>query len=691
MSNKNYLNVLCLLFGMILIIPPLFAQVNEAEKLYEEGVYMLEAVGDFTEAIKLFDRVANEYSKNKSIAANALLKLGICYERLGSEKASEAYEHILEKYSDQKEQVTMARARLAELKRDKPAGLSVVDLDLDVPGFSNPFDLSPDGTKVLGVQIGKGQNIVVCDLENKKVKFITHYDWSEESSFTWIPIWSPDGKAIVYTANKGGPGGIRLMKSSLNGQSQILISTEKHWIFPNTWMPDGKAILTTRGEINNEDTQELGLIPSEGGEFKKLISVLGNVESWGGDRAQACVSPDGRFIAYTNIDMGGEKNIFVMSSDGKTSWLLAGHPAAQEHPRWSPDGKYIVFRSLRHGSWALWGVAVEEGKAKGDPFMLKGGMEGVSLLNWTSNGLTSYKRVSIHDIFLMDVNPATGDPIGEPRILGYTPTGGNRWPTWAPDGEHIAFLKFDKNSPDRFQKGFSVTVVRSDGSGSRDYPVPGESSGAIPRWSPDGNSIGMCVGNIVLWLDLATEQWKTIPVKGEWSIFEWSANGQAFLFGKNGHADIGAGIIERDLKTGEQRYVYRPAQRASFRSLKYSRDYKWLAFLESMTKIVVLNLKTGESHLAAKYLGPPSWSSDGQKIMAMRAYDFSRNKEQFKSLFVLPASGGPIKEFDLSKSLPKEGRIMMQDWSPDGKQVVLEFRQSIRDVVLYKNVIPEGK
>jgi len=678
---------------LIAVLGALLSIAGSAQQADDPGVLLRAAIekeevdGDLQGAIDLYKKIIAKYGSNRAIAAKAQLHIGFCYEKLGKAEAIKAYELVLEKYSGQKEQVAMARARLAELKRDKPAGISVVDLDFDIPGFSpRPFDLSPDGTKMLGVEIGKGQNIVVCDLENQKVKFITHYDWSEKSSWTWIPIWSPDGKEIAYNANEMGSDGKSLMKSTLNGQSRILLSNKKYWFFPNAWMPDGKAILTIRGEYK-DNTQELGLVPSEGGEFKKLISLQGNVVLSGGSRAQACVSPDGRFIAFTNIVLGGEKDIFVMSSDGKTFWPLVGHPAAQEHPRWSPDGKYIVFLSLRHGSWALWGVAVEEGKAKGDPFMIRGGMEGANLLNWTSNGLASNRGVSINDIFLLEVNPATGDPVGEPRILGYTPTGGNRWPTWSPDGKHIAFLRVDKNS-----REFCVTVVRSDESGSRDYPIPRGYGRGYLRWSPDGNSIGMYTGNIVLRLNLATEKWETIriPVEGEWSVFEWSANGKAFFYAKKGHADMGAGIIERDLKTGEERYVYRPKRRANFRWLKCSRDYKWLAFLESNTKVMVVNLETGESHLAAKDVGPPSWSSDGQKIMAMRAYKFGA-KEHLKSLFVLPSSGGPVKEFDLSKSLPKMGSIMTQDWSPDGKQVVLEFRQSIGDVVLYKNVIPEGK
>ena len=183
-----------------------------------------------------------------------------------------------------------------------------------------------------------------------------------------------------------------------------------------------------------------------------------------------------------------------------------------------------------------------------------------------------------------------------------------------------------------------------------------------------------------------------IPVDSKeegWTRFEWSGNGRAFLYSRNGFADKGAGIYERDLETGAERCVYNnPKRRVQFKGLKCSRDYKWLAFLDE-SEIMVVNLETAESHQAASEVDYPCWSPDGQKILAIRAYGGS--KEHLKSLFVFPASGGPVKKFDLSQTLPKKSRINYQDWSPNGKQVVFGLSQGKGHVLLYKNVIPERK
>jgi tetratricopeptide (TPR) repeat protein len=100
---------------MVLLTSKAQAQISESGKLYEQGIYQLEAAGNFEEAILLFNRVVNEHPTDKPLAAKALLKLGLCYERQGSQKAEEAYTLIIEKFADQAQQVAEARERLAAL------------------------------------------------------------------------------------------------------------------------------------------------------------------------------------------------------------------------------------------------------------------------------------------------------------------------------------------------------------------------------------------------------------------------------------------------------------------------------------------------------------------------------------------------------------------------------------------------
>ncbi len=67
-------------------------------------------------AIEQYDRLAE--SGNRTVAAQALVRLGHCYEKLGEaqvKQARAAYARVVRDYADQAEIVAQARARLAAL------------------------------------------------------------------------------------------------------------------------------------------------------------------------------------------------------------------------------------------------------------------------------------------------------------------------------------------------------------------------------------------------------------------------------------------------------------------------------------------------------------------------------------------------------------------------------------------------
>lgn len=81
------------------------------------------------------------------------------------------------------------------------------------------------------------------------------------------------------------------------------------------------------------------------------------------------VSPDGKMVAYvvTTVDLPGNKSsssIWLAStSDGKPH-ALTNTTKKDSHPRWSPDGKRILFESNRSGEGQLWVIDVNGGEAR---------------------------------------------------------------------------------------------------------------------------------------------------------------------------------------------------------------------------------------------------------------------------------------------------------------------------------------
>ncbi len=81
------------------------------------------------------------------------------------------------------------------------------------------------------------------------------------------------------------------------------------------------------------------------------------------------ISPDGKWVAYVVTSVDLEKNstnadIWLASTDGKERKQLTASPKADRHPRWSPDGKQILFESNRSGENQLWVISLDGGEAR---------------------------------------------------------------------------------------------------------------------------------------------------------------------------------------------------------------------------------------------------------------------------------------------------------------------------------------
>ena len=80
------------------------------------------------------------------------------------------------------------------------------------------------------------------------------------------------------------------------------------------------------------------------------------------------ISPDGARIAFTvtkqDLEQGTRNaDIWLMNADGSDLRQLTQSPESDEHPRWSTDGKSILFLSDRGGEDQLWLLPVEGGEA----------------------------------------------------------------------------------------------------------------------------------------------------------------------------------------------------------------------------------------------------------------------------------------------------------------------------------------
>ncbi len=163
--------------------------------------------------------------------------------------------------------------------------------------------------------------------------------------------WSPDGKALLFTSDRGGNDDLYLARPA-DPKADWLDSFE----FPVTrltddpaedthgrFSPDGGRIAFVRGR------GDLVVMNADGSHARVLL------EHW--QTPEFDWSPDGRWIAYSIPDLEYNTDVWIVSADGGTPYNVSRHPDEDVQPRFSPDGRRLVWVSKRHAdTMDVWGV-----------------------------------------------------------------------------------------------------------------------------------------------------------------------------------------------------------------------------------------------------------------------------------------------------------------------------------------------
>ena len=153
-----------------------------------------------------------------------------------------------------------------------------------------------------------------------------------------LPIWSPDGRRILWPSRRSGNFDLYIKAASGTGQDEKLITmgTVNGWA--TDWSRDGKFVLYQRpGEKTGQD---LWIAPQTGdasGEPQKPFPYLASPFNEG----NGMFSPDGRWIAYES-DESGRVEVYVQdfpSTNQKVPISTGGGTNAA----WSKNGGELFY------------------------------------------------------------------------------------------------------------------------------------------------------------------------------------------------------------------------------------------------------------------------------------------------------------------------------------------------------------
>jgi Tol biopolymer transport system component len=166
----------------------------------------------------------------------------------------------------------------------------------------------------------------VTDLERGAATRLTH------DRINASPIWSPDGRTVYYASRNEGPFEIWRREADGATPSNRVMSRDSH-MFPGSIAPDG-SLLAVSASTADSGTDIL-LLPLGGGDPRPLV------QSPFDDDAPA-FSPRGTMIAYQSADTGRWQVYVQRISDGRRTLVST---AGGDHPVWSPDGTYLIYRT----------------------------------------------------------------------------------------------------------------------------------------------------------------------------------------------------------------------------------------------------------------------------------------------------------------------------------------------------------
>jgi len=330
--------------------------------------------------------------------------------------------------------------------------------------------------------------------------------------------WSPDDKVIRFTSAVNTTGRGKLWEISADG-------TNPHLLLPPSlpssddalarmltaqrdgrWTPDGKyfvftaagniwALTEKSGWLAKRATAPVQLtqgpmifsdpLPSKDGKKLFIVGALARGELTRYDIKSKQFSPflsgisaehvgfskDGQSVAYVSVP---DETLWVSKADGTQQLQLTFAPLRVYLPRWSPDGKQIVF--------------------------------------WASS--PGGKPTKIYAISREGGTPE--------ELLPNDPA--NQWdPNWSPDGNKIVFggRVTEPDSPIRILDMNSHQVST----------IPGSRGLFSPRWSPDGRFLVALPGDshTLMLFDFNTQKWQDLGT-GVAAYPNWSHNGEYVYF-----------------------------------------------------------------------------------------------------------------------------------------------------------------
>ncbi|MCL5283285.1 MAG: S41 family peptidase [Armatimonadetes bacterium] len=442
------------------------------------------------------------------------------------------------------------------------------------------------------------------------------------------------------------------------------------------------------------------------------------------------LSPDGKTLCFSYLG-----DLWTVPVAGGVATRLTVNIAQDGYPRWSPDGHWIAFSSVRTGNYDIFIIPATGGKPRqitfnSAPDFIGGWSPDGSKLIFTSirdeptleqysiNVATGHLRTLTHDLepcrygvyspdgkSIAYMRSGMAVPWWRPRYIGsmhadiYTKNlvtdqisrithydGMNMWPLYSPDGKYLYFTSNrDCDTPNLFRKpvdGGKAVAVTHYKTGTVRYPdiavngslIAYEYGGGISVINPNGGKPHPVT--IYAPSDEKVNNHQRITLTGNANELAVSPDGKTIAMVIRGNI----WTIPAD-KGGEATRL----TKNSFNNdqIDWSPDSTKIAFVSDRSgtdNIYVKDVKTKATTRITNDLTEdtgPTWSPGGKKIAFLRSGSQG-------GLYVAPATGGEaIKLADSAGNNLFGVGINSFNWSPDSQWIAYSRRDPLNNTDIW--------